>query len=131
MDWYFGSGIDELVVPKDQELSDRLPSPDSWSKWGTSASESFRSPYKCFVMDGNFTQQELNLNGESLCNGVELDTSMRDKDQSSGSSVCEGLSEECFHWRTLSRDRPDCHLNDLAGFEQMNDIFLYKRNLWD
>ena len=117
MEWYLGSGFDDLVVPKDQELPDRLPSPDSWSKWGISASESFRSPYKCFDMDENSTQQEVNFNGE--------------KDQSCGSSMCEGLSEECFNWRTNSRDQPDCQLNDLAGFEQMNDIFLYKRNLWD
>jgi hypothetical protein len=43
MDWYFGSGIDDLVVPKYQELSDRLPSsPDSWSKWGIREPESFK-----------------------------------------------------------------------------------------
>ncbi|KAM4072552.1 hypothetical protein ACB094_11G146000 [Castanea mollissima] len=110
MEWYLGSGFDDLAVPKDQELPDRLPSPESWSKWGISASESFRSPYKCFDMDENSTQQEVNFNGE--------------KDQSCGSSMCEGLSEECFNWRTHSRDQPDCQLNDFAGFEQMNDIFL-------
>jgi hypothetical protein len=43
MDWYFGSGIDDLLVPKYQELSDRLPSsPDSWSKWGIREPESFK-----------------------------------------------------------------------------------------
>ncbi|KAG6628373.1 protein LNK3 [Carya illinoinensis] len=120
MDWYFGSGINELVVPKYQELSDRLPSPDSWSKWGIGA---FRSPNKCFVMDSNLKEQELDLDANSLCNEVELDA-FHDKDQSSGSSICEGLSEKYFQRRSPSDDRPDSKLDDLAGFEQMNDIFL-------
>ncbi|KAI4383920.1 hypothetical protein MLD38_009704 [Melastoma candidum] len=34
MDGYYGRGIDLLPVPHDQELSDRLPSPNSWSRWG-------------------------------------------------------------------------------------------------
>lgn len=127
MDWYFGSGINELVVPKYQELSDRLPSPDSWSKWGIGA---FRSPNKCFVMDSNLKEQELDLDANSLCNEVELDA-FHDKDQSSGSSICEGLSEKYFQRRSPSDDRPDSKLDDLAGFEQMNDIFLYKRNFWN
>ncbi|KAE8038440.1 hypothetical protein FH972_010951 [Carpinus fangiana] len=122
MDWYFGSGIDELVVPKYQELSDRLPSPDSWSKWGISESESFRSTNKRFFMDANLAQQ-LNHNGKRMHNEVEYDA-FHDKEHSCGSSTCEGFSEESFHQRAVSRDRPDCQLNDLAGFEQMNDIFL-------
>jgi hypothetical protein len=130
MDWYFGSGIDELVVPKYQELSDRLPSPDSWSKWGISESESFRSSNKRFFMDANLAQQQLNHNGKRTHNEVEYDA-FHDKEHSCGSSICEGFSEESFHQRAVSRDRPDCQLNDLAGFEQMNDIFLYKRNFWD
>lgn len=130
MDWYFGSGIDELVVPKYQEVSDRLPSPDSWSKWGISESESFRSPNKCFFMDANLAQQQLNHNGKRMCNEIELDD-FHDKDHSCSSSICEGLSEESFHQRALSRDRPDCQLNDLAGFKKMNDIFMYECNFWD
>lgn len=131
MDWYFGSGIDDLVVPKyDQEVSDRLPSPDSWSKWGIRESESFRSPDKCFIMDANLAQQQLNHYGKSMCNEVEMDA-FHDKDHSCSSSICEGFSEESFHQRALSRDWPACQLNDLAGFEQMNDVFLYKYNFWD
>lgn len=130
MDWYFGSGIDDLVVPKYQELSDRLPSPDSWSKWGINESESFRSPNKCYIMDAKLAQQQLNRYGKSMCNEVELDA-FHDKDHSCSSSICEGFSEESLHQRALSRDWPDCQLNGLAGFEQMNDIYLYKRNFWD
>ncbi|XP_062174279.1 protein LNK3 isoform X1 [Alnus glutinosa] len=123
MDWYFGSGIDDLVVPKYQELSDRLPSPDSWSKWGIREPESFRSPNKCFIMDANLAQQQLNHYGKSMRNEVELDA-FHDKDHSCSSSICEGFSEESFQQRALSRGWPACQLNDLAGFEQMNDIFL-------
>ncbi|KAI4385608.1 hypothetical protein MLD38_003614 [Melastoma candidum] len=34
MDGYYGRGIDLLPAPHDQEPSDRLPSPNSWSRWG-------------------------------------------------------------------------------------------------
>lgn len=125
MEWYFERVCDEIIVPRYQELSDRLPSPGSQSKWGIRASESFRSPSERFVMDTNMEQQELTSNDRSLCDEVELDT-FHDEDQSTGLS-----SEECFHRRAFSRDWPDCHLNDVAGFDQMTDIFLYNRNFWD
>ncbi|KAG2701649.1 hypothetical protein I3843_06G051000 [Carya illinoinensis] len=123
MDWYYGNGIDELVVPQYQDISDRLPSPDSWSKWGTTTSERIGSPNKCFLKDSNLKEQELSFDGNSLCNEVELDT-FYDKDDSHGSSICEGLLEGSFNWRSPSHDRPDYQLDDLAGFEQTNDIFL-------
>lgn len=122
MEWYFERVSDEILVPRYQELSDRLPSPGSQSKWGISAS---RSPSERFVMDTNMEQQELTSNDRSLCDEVELDT-FHDEDQSTGLS-----SEEYFHRRAFSRDWPDCHLNDVAGFDQMTDIFLYNRNFWD
>ncbi|XP_027341963.1 protein LNK3-like isoform X2 [Abrus precatorius] len=39
MDWYYGSGVNDYLVPKDQDLLDRHPSPDCWSNWGISATE--------------------------------------------------------------------------------------------
>ncbi|XP_041014702.1 protein LNK3-like isoform X2 [Juglans microcarpa x Juglans regia] len=123
MDWYYGNGIDELVVPQYQDISDRLPSPDSWSKWGTTTSERIGSPNKCFLQESNLKEQELSFDGNSLCNEVELDTS-HDKDDSNGSSICEGLLEGAFYWRSPSHDRPDYQLDDLEGVEQTNDIFL-------
>lgn len=131
MDWYFGSGTDDLVVPRDQGLSDRLPSPDSWSTWGIGAPESFPSPNKFIVFDPKFTREVSSFNGVSLCDQMEMEDSTHDKYQSSSSSVCGGLSDESCRRTILSSNRPDYQLEDVAGLEQMDDIFLYKRNFWD
>ncbi|KAK6119190.1 hypothetical protein DH2020_047064 [Rehmannia glutinosa] len=34
MEWYSGSAVEDLAVPNNEEIYDRLPSPDSWSSWG-------------------------------------------------------------------------------------------------
>ncbi|XP_061997077.1 protein LNK3-like isoform X1 [Rosa rugosa] len=121
MDWYFGNGIDDLVVPNDGG-SDRLPSPDSWSKWGISASECF--PNKCFSMYSQFNK-ELNISsGKGLFDEGEMGTSANDRDLSSSSSVCEGLSEDSLQKTSLSYNRAYNQLEDLAGLQQMDDIFL-------
>uniref|UniRef100_A0A0R0KCM3 Protein LNK3 n=1 Tax=Glycine max TaxID=3847 RepID=A0A0R0KCM3_SOYBN len=39
MDWYYGNGVNDYLVPRDQDLLDRHPSPDYWSNWGISATE--------------------------------------------------------------------------------------------
>ncbi|KAH6819143.1 hypothetical protein C2S51_002746 [Perilla frutescens var. frutescens] len=33
MEWYVGSDDEDLAVPNDEEMFDRLPSPDSWPSW--------------------------------------------------------------------------------------------------
>lgn len=128
MDWYYGSGIDDLVVPNGG--SDRLPSPDSWSKWGISASECFQSPNKYFSIYPQFNK-ELNFSGKGLFDEVEMETSVNDRDLSSSSSVCEGLSDDSLQKTSLSYNRAYNQLEDLAGLQQMDDIFLYKPNFWD
>ncbi|XP_061343237.1 protein LNK3-like [Gastrolobium bilobum] len=115
MDWYYGNGINDFLVPKDQDLLDRHPSPDCWSNWGISVTEGFSSPKKFFIMD---------FIDESFNNQIELETSLHDKDQSSSSSVCGGLSEQSFQQTALSCDQPNYQLQDLQRFEQMNDTFL-------
>lgn len=122
MDWYFGNGIDDLVVPNDGG-SDRLPSPDSWSKWGISASECFQSPNKCYSMYPQFSK-EVNFSGKGLLDEGEMGTSANDRDLSSSSSVCEGLSEDSLQKTSLSYNRTYNQLEDLAGLQQMDDIFL-------
>ncbi|KAJ7982385.1 protein LNK3-like isoform X1 [Quillaja saponaria] len=125
MDWYYGSRIDDLVVPKDQELSDRLPLPDNWSNWGISTPEVFNSANKFFTMDTNEMEEDLELNDLSLSDEVGLETSVHDKDQSSGSRVCEGLPEQFLNQTYLSPYQPNYQLQYLEGFEQMDDIFLH------
>ncbi|XP_048325631.1 protein LNK4 isoform X2 [Ziziphus jujuba] len=124
MDWYFGSGTDDLVVPKDRGLSDRLPSPDSWSTWGICPPESFPSPNKCIDFDHKFTREDTSFNGIGLCDQVEMEDSTHDKYQSSSSSGCGGLSDESRQRNIFSCNRPDYQLDDLAGLDQMDDIFL-------
>ncbi|KAF2323724.1 hypothetical protein GH714_036723 [Hevea brasiliensis] len=120
MDWYIGSNIDEFVVPKKQELSDRFPSPESWPKWGISESESFEFPNESFVIDSKLTHEVLNFN---FSNEVEVESSVHDKDQSS-SIIGGGSSEESLQQTALSRDHLDYQLDGLAGFEHMDDQFL-------
>ncbi|KAF3434266.1 hypothetical protein FNV43_RR25369 [Rhamnella rubrinervis] len=124
MDWYFESGTDDLVVPRDRGLSDRLPSPDSWSAWGIGAAESFPTPNKFIVFDPKFTREVSSFNGASLCNQMEMEDSTHDKYQSSSSSECGRFSDESCRQTILSSNRPDYQLEDLAGLEQMDDIFL-------
>ncbi|KAJ0045650.1 hypothetical protein Pint_05617 [Pistacia integerrima] len=124
MEWYPGTAMDDLVVPKDQDLSDTLPSsPEIWSKWGTYSPESSLSPNNFFNNDMNVTEEEFNFNG--FCNEVEMDVSVQDKDHYSGSSVCGGSLEESLQRTSLSCSRPDYELDPLAGIEQLDDIFLY------
>ncbi|XVF24511.1 hypothetical protein REPUB_Repub13aG0134300 [Reevesia pubescens] len=123
MDWYFDSCMEDLVVPKDQELADRLPSPESWSKWGLIAPGNFESSNKCFVTYANLTHDKLKFNGK-LCNDTEFKSSADVKDPSSCSSICGGLSEESLNQASLSHSQRDYQLDDFARFEQMDDIFL-------
>ncbi|KAJ1413472.1 hypothetical protein SESBI_19547 [Sesbania bispinosa] len=131
MDWYYGCGSSDFLVPKDQDLLDRHPSPDSWSKWGICAPEGFNSPKKFLIKDTNSEEVEFNFIDESFNNEVEFEPSPYYKDQSSSSSACGGSSEQSFQQTALSCDQPKYQLQELSSFEQMDDIFLYKRNLWD
>ncbi|KAL5570300.1 hypothetical protein UlMin_026875, partial [Ulmus minor] len=121
MDMYFGSGIDDLMVPN---RSDRLPSPDSWSKWGVGASESFPIDNNGIMYDPMFADEEPNLNREGFFSEAEMEDFVHDRYQSSSSSVNGGLSEDSFRRSMLSGQRPDYPLNELASPGQMDDIFL-------
>ncbi|XP_030552170.1 protein LNK3 [Rhodamnia argentea] len=118
MDRNYGNGTDVLVVPKDQEFSDRLPSPNSWHHWGIYSRPAFGSPNKFLIAD----EEESQLNIMS-CSEVETQLSPRSRHHSSASSTCEGLSSGEFHRNFRSVDMPDCQL-DLARADQMDDIFL-------
>ena len=129
MEWYSGSGIDDFVVPEDQEVYDRLPSPKSWSKWCRDASESHEFSNNHFLMDSKSTEEEVKFNGEILSN--EVGSFYNGKDQSNGSSISGRLSEKSLPQTALSCDQLDYQLDDLSEIEQLDDFFLYKRNFWD
>ncbi|KAB5565025.1 hypothetical protein DKX38_005079 [Salix brachista] len=123
MEWYSENCIDDFEVPKDQEVCDRLPSPESWSKWCTDASESHEFSNQSLPMDSKLTE-ELKFNGEVLSNEVE--SFYNGEDQSSGSRTSRGFSDNSFPQTALSRDQSEYKLDDLAGIEQLDEIFLYK-----
>ncbi|MED6169330.1 hypothetical protein PIB30_020463 [Stylosanthes scabra] len=135
MDWYYGSDVNDFLVPKDQDLLDRHPSPGCWSNWGVNANEGFNSLKKFVVMDfmdESFDNQfglESSMHDkyrfdESFNNQIELESSLQDKDRSSSSSVCGGLPEQSFQQTALSCDQPSHQLQDLPRFKQTDDIFL-------
>lgn len=132
MDWYYGCGTNDFVVPGDQDLLSSHPSPENWSKWGISAPEGYNSPKNFMTMlDSNSTPVEFNFNGRSFGNGVKLESSY-DKDQSSSSSVCDGgLPEQSFQQTALSGHQPNYQLQEISSFEPTDDIFLYKPKFWD
>ncbi|GMN55563.1 hypothetical protein TIFTF001_024677 [Ficus carica] len=120
MDWYSGSGVDDLIVPKDGGLSDRLPSPDSWSKWGIGVTESFPPHNKC----GSAYHQNFYTENcfRSLYDEVEMEDFVLDKCQSSTSSACGGSPDDSVQRTILSNNQPDYQL-ELGGSRQMDDIF--------
>lgn len=118
MDWHYGNGTNVLVVPKDQEFSDRLPSPNSWHHWGLYSHPTFGSPNKFPITD----EEEIKLNMMS-CSEAEMQLSPCNRRHSSASSTSEGLSSGAFHRNVLSVGMPECQL-DLAKADQTEDIFL-------
>ncbi|KAL2337222.1 hypothetical protein Fmac_011668 [Flemingia macrophylla] len=115
MDWYYESGVNDYLVPGEEDLLDSHPSTDYWSNWGISATEGFNSPKNFFIMD--FFEERFN-------NQIELEPSLHDKDQSSSSSICGELPQQSFHRTTLSFHHPSYQLQDLPRFESLNDTFL-------
>ncbi|XP_065867428.1 protein LNK3-like [Euphorbia lathyris] len=109
MEWCCASNIGDRVVPKNQEVSESFPSPESWlHKWGRTEPENFAFPNKGFAMDNNF-------NGGILSDEVEMESCTYDKDWSSSG----GRSQESSFQQTL-----DYQLLSLAGLESTDDIYL-------
>ena len=69
--------------------------------------------------------KEVNFSGKGLLDEGEMGTSANDRDLSSSSSVCEGLSEDSLQKTSRYYNRTYNQLEDLAGLQQMDDIFLY------
>lgn len=133
MDWYYGRGINDFLLPEDEDLLDGAPSAYGWSKWEISQPDDLNSTETFFMVDTDATDVDFNFidDYESFSEKIEIESSLRDKDQSSSSSVCGGLPEQSFQQTALSCDEPNYQLQDLSSFEQIDDIFLYKRNFWD
>ncbi|GAV76533.1 hypothetical protein CFOL_v3_20006 [Cephalotus follicularis] len=120
MEWYFRSGIDDFVFPKDQDLPDRLPSPKSWSAWGIRLPENFVTHKKCFDGSTSMNWEELNFNGEIFYDEDNVETSIHNIDQCSDTSSCGRISQQT----AISWGQPDYQRHDIARIEPMDDIFL-------
>lgn len=129
MEWYSGTGVGELIVPKEREESDGLLSSESWMQWGMNAPESLWLLEKYFVTEAK-PVGELKFMGKSFSHEVDTDAFTQERDQSSSSSVCEDSSEAFARRTMLPRDWPDHQLDDLEGIDEMDDIFLYESNFW-
>ncbi|XP_021762397.1 protein LNK4-like isoform X3 [Chenopodium quinoa] len=119
-EWYYGNDGD-VVVQRDQEYFDRLPSPDSWSQWETRGIGG-NSGWPNTFDSGNFAnakpqQQTLfGRTGNKEINGV----------QSHDSSNFRSSSEDPHFLRRASAAsaRSDYYFNDLAETDSADDIFL-------
>ncbi|XP_017415433.1 protein LNK3 isoform X3 [Vigna angularis] len=125
MDWYYGCENGEYFLPKDQEdLLERYSSPGCWSEWGIKAPECLNSTEEYLTKNTEETEVEFNFIDKSFKDEIEFDPYLQDKDQSSSSSVCGGLSEQ-FQHTALSCDRQSKYeLQDLSTFEHVDDFFL-------
>ncbi|KAK8552692.1 hypothetical protein V6N13_121075 [Hibiscus sabdariffa] len=110
MAWYQCNGMEDLVVPKHQEVDDNLPSPESWSKWDFTSPGNFND--ECFAVD------KPKFNGR-LCHDVGLESDFNDP--STCSSIYGGLSS---NQARVSQHQTDHQLADFGRFEQLDDIFL-------
>ncbi|GFS29673.1 hypothetical protein Acr_00g0007760 [Actinidia rufa] len=86
MECYFGSGVDDLAVPRDQEPLGRLPFPNSWSLWGVSATECFKSTNKYSIAKKSSMTEETNYNEEGLYEELDMDLSTHEAEHSSNSN---------------------------------------------
>ncbi|WCJ39197.1 Protein LNK3 [Euphorbia peplus] len=112
MEWCCASSMGERVVPKNQEVSESFPSPESWlHKWGRTEPENFAFPNK----GGSFAMDNNNFNGGILSDEAEMDSCTYDKDWSRSG----GASQESSFQQTL-----DYQLLSLAGFESTDDLYL-------
>lgn len=110
MEWYFGNNTEDLAVPEDKEIYDRLPSPNSWSSWGNMIN--FNSTEKLNVLG----MEELLSSGTMFPGVVE---------KRSRSNICQG-SRRTFRQRSACpQEYSDDELNNLPMINQADDIFLY------
>lgn len=122
MELYYGSG--DLVVPRDQDTLDRLPSPNSWSLWGVSAPDNFESPNKYFITQKSSDEEEPNFHGKGLYEEVDMDYSAYEAEHSSNSNTCQEFHDGSLQQATSPWESPDYELSDLARNNQADDIFM-------
>ncbi|CAK9133667.1 unnamed protein product [Ilex paraguariensis] len=122
MEWYYASDVDDLVVPKDQESVERVPSPDCWSQWGYAAFGSIEYPKKHLVSGTNINWEELNFKGKSFSDEVNISFSGNERAQSSESSMCQGLQSGLLQWTSSPLEQQDYQLHDPTEIDQTSSL---------
>ncbi|GAB4832142.1 hypothetical protein Ancab_006159 [Ancistrocladus abbreviatus] len=118
MDWCVGSEIDDFVVPRHEELLDQLPSPNSWSQWGTNESGSSGWP-------NNFGATKIaHLPDEENCLRMLFGKVGCQNSKNDASSMYGVGSEDSLKRIPVTHDLPDLQFNNSMGMDQMDDIFL-------
>ncbi|KAB2031361.1 hypothetical protein ES319_D05G299900v1 [Gossypium barbadense] len=112
MDWYLCNGMEDLVVPRNQELEDNIPSPESWSKWEFSPPANFND--ECFGVDTNLSGDKPKFSGK-LCHDV---ADVKDP------SICSSVYGGFLNQGHIFQQQTDYQLHDFGRFEQLDDIFL-------
>ncbi|CAN1813518.1 Protein LNK3 [Linum perenne] len=116
-------GYDDLVVPKDQSLSDGFQSSEScWSNWGLD-----QFPQKYFVSNGNPALEQLRFDGQTCCDQLEMESgSIQEKELSSCLSFGGRLGSDNSFQRTgtTTQEEQDYQRGGMAGIEHMDDQFL-------
>ncbi|KAL3829824.1 hypothetical protein ACJIZ3_018626 [Penstemon smallii] len=110
MDWYFGNAIEDLTVPKDEEMFDGLSSTESWSPWGKIVGN-FNSSKKSTSAGA----EELQYSGTTFCSEVE---------QLSAPNVCQG-ARRVPRESAYPHGKSDLQVDDYSRFDEADDIFLH------
>ncbi|XP_020551247.1 protein LNK4-like isoform X1 [Sesamum indicum] len=112
MEWYSSSGIEDLSLPKHEEIFDRRPSPDSWSSCSKMVGNFNCSPEELTVLD----VEELLFCGTAFCSEVEH-LNAPSFSQGSSHASCQQNAYPCEH--------SDFQLNDFAVIDEADDIFFH------
>ncbi|KAK9068856.1 hypothetical protein SSX86_012972 [Deinandra increscens subsp. villosa] len=123
MEWYFGNGVEDLVVPNNYEQTQITSSQGSWSEWGmTGFGSSF--PRKNVNSNGNMTHEELTFNGgKDFYTSINMADTKNERSKSNNSS----MSQELYNngGSLLWNDEADFQqfAEEEARINHMDDIF--------
>ncbi|MED6188441.1 hypothetical protein PIB30_085994 [Stylosanthes scabra] len=104
MDCNYGHGINDFILPKDEDLFD-ICSPENWSRWD--------------ISEPSAREAELNYIDECFIEKIDLEPSRHDSSSVSGKQPFQQTAFSCYE--------PNYELRDLSSFEQIDDIFVYKQ----
>uniref|UniRef100_A0A7N0UCG0 Uncharacterized protein n=1 Tax=Kalanchoe fedtschenkoi TaxID=63787 RepID=A0A7N0UCG0_KALFE len=122
MEWYCGSRVNDVVVPRDQGAWSRFPLQERWKQCGLDAWESFDSNDKSLALRNIFTD-EADFTCETLMDEMEMVCMVVDGEQEEISGVRGGISESSNCWTTLLNNQ-DYRLDGFTRTNQTDENFV-------